>query len=162
MTQPLDPATKKTVLRQFTYGLYAVGVARGEERNMFTANWLTQVSFEPPLLALSVENDSHSISMILETGVFAVSVLALGERELAGRLGKRWELRPDKLDNIPLREGTTGCPVLQDALGYVECQVTAEVVTGDSTVFIAQVIHAEALREGQALTMAEAGFRHAG
>lgn len=162
MTQPLEPATKKTVLRQFTYGLYAVGVASGEERNMFTANWLTQVSFEPPLLALSVENDSHSIGMIRETGLFAVSVLALGERELAGRLGKRWELRPDKLDGVPLREGTTGCPVLQDALGFVECRVTDHVAAGDSTVFIAEVIHAEALREGKPLTMAEAGFRHAG
>jgi len=162
MTQPLEPATKKTVLRQFTYGLYAVGVARGEERNMFTANWLTQVSFEPPLLALSVENDSYSIGMIRETGVFAVSVLASGERELAGQLGKRWRLRPDKLDGIPLHASATGCPVLQDALGFVECRVTDHVAAGDSTVFIAEVIHAEALREGEPLTMAEAGFRHAG
>jgi flavin reductase (DIM6/NTAB) family NADH-FMN oxidoreductase RutF len=59
----VEPALRKAVLRTFTYGLYAVGVARGDERNLFTANWLTQVSFDPPLLAVSVENDSHSIGL---------------------------------------------------------------------------------------------------
>lgn len=40
--------------------------------------------------------------------------------------------------------------------------MTAEVPAGDSTLFIAEVIHAEVLAEGAPLTMAEAGFRHAG
>ena len=158
----LDPAAKKTVLRMFTYGLYAVGVARGEESNMFTANWLTQVSFDPPLLALSVENSSHSIELIRETGVFAVSVFERAEREQAGLLGKRWRLRPDKIREVGHHPGVTGCPILEDALGAVECRVSESVPAGDSTLFVAEVIHAEVLREGEPLTMAEAGFRHAG
>ncbi|GAC1644371.1 MAG: flavin reductase family protein [Chloroflexota bacterium] len=158
----LDPAAKKTVLRMFTYGLYAVGVARGEERNIFTANWLTQVSFDPPLVALSVENTSHSIELIRETGAFSLSVFARGDRELAGLLGKRWKLRPDKIKEIHYRIGVTGCPILEDALGAVECRVTASVPAGDSTLFVAEVIHAGILRQGDPLTMSEAGFRHAG
>lgn len=158
----LDPAAKKTVLRMITYGLYAIGVARGAERNMFTANWLTQVSFDPPLVALSVENSSHSIDLIRDSGVFALSVFKRGERETAGLLGKRWTLRPDKLREVGYRTGVTGCPILEDAVGAFECRVTAEVPAGDSTLFIAEVIHAEVLAEGAPLTMAEAGFRHAG
>lgn len=158
----LDPAHKKTVLRLFTYGLYAVGVADGEDRNMFTANWLTQVSFDPPLLALSVENDSHSIDLIRRTGVFAVSVFADDQREQAGALGKRWALRPDKIDEVPHRAGVTGCPIMADALGAVECRVMNSMTAGDSTVFLAEVIAAETLREGEPLTMRAAGFRHAG
>jgi len=158
----LDPAAKKAVLRMVTYGLYAVGVARGEERNMFTANWLTQVSFEPPLLALSVENESHSIGLIRETGRFSISIFASGGREMAGLLGKRWKLRPEKLDEVPYRLSPGGLPILENALGTVECRVTDAVAAGDSTVFIAEVVHAEVLHEGDPLTMAEAGFRHAG
>ena len=52
----MDPALKKQVLRTFTYGLYAVSCADEGEVNIFTANWLTQVSFDPPMLAVSVEN----------------------------------------------------------------------------------------------------------
>ena len=49
-------ADRRACLRLLSYGLYAVTVRRGSEHGGFTANWLTQVSFDPPLLALSVEN----------------------------------------------------------------------------------------------------------
>ncbi|MGI8824353.1 MAG: flavin reductase family protein [Chloroflexota bacterium] len=159
---PLDPGVKKSVLRLFTYGLYAVGVARGDERNLFTANWLTQVSFDPPLLALSVENDGHSIELIRENGVFAISIFKDGDAESAGLLGKRWKLRPDKIQEVDYRLGVTGCPVLKEALAAVECRVMDSVPAGDSTLFVGEVIHAEMLSVGAPLTMAEAGFRHAG
>jgi flavin reductase (DIM6/NTAB) family NADH-FMN oxidoreductase RutF len=167
MTQPaeqvsLDPAAKKAVLRMVTYGLYAVGVAAGEDRNLFTANWLTQVSFEPPLVALSVENDSHSIGLLRESGVFAVSIFGDDQREEAGLLGKRWKLRPDKIEAVRYRLGVTGCPILSDGLGAFECRVVNSMEAGDSTLFLAGVIHAEVQREGTPLTMQEAGFRHAG
>jgi flavin reductase (DIM6/NTAB) family NADH-FMN oxidoreductase RutF len=158
----LDPAAKKAVLRLFTYGLYAVGVAHGEDRNLFTANWLTQASFEPPLLAISVENDGHSIGLLRESGRFAVSVLDESQREQASVLGKRWQLRPDKIEEVDYEIGVTGCPVLRDALGSVECRVVDSMPAGDSTVFLGEVINAEVRRDGTPLTMAAAGFRHAG
>jgi flavin reductase (DIM6/NTAB) family NADH-FMN oxidoreductase RutF len=167
MAQPtgeitLDPAARKAVLRMFAYGLYAVGVAHGGDRNMFTANWLTQVSFDPPLVALSVENDSHSIGLLRESGAFAISVFSTEQREQAGLLGKRWKLRPDKIEDVRYRSGQTGCPILEDALGAVECRVIGSMEAGDSTVFLSEVIHAEVQRAGTPLTMQEAGFRHAG
>jgi len=84
----LDQAAKKAALRLFTYGLYAVTCAHEDVANVFTANWLTQVSFDPPMVAVSVENDSASLPLILASGLFAVNVYAAGERELAGALGK--------------------------------------------------------------------------
>src|SRR5258708_29606192 len=92
----LDPNTKKQVLRTFTYGLYAVSCANEDEINIFTANWLTQVSFEPPLLAVSIENETKSLPMILRSRMFTVNVLRSGGRELAGKLGKSALKRPDK------------------------------------------------------------------
>ena len=158
----VDPAARKAVLRMFTYGLYAVGVARGDDRNMFTANWLTQASFEPPLITLSVENDSHSIDLIRETGVFTVSVFGDDQKEQAAALGKRWHLRPDKLKDMSHKIGVTGCPYLADSLGYLECAIVDSMRAGDSTLLLAEIVNAEVLREGTPLTMAAAGFRHAG
>jgi flavin reductase (DIM6/NTAB) family NADH-FMN oxidoreductase RutF len=158
----LDPVAKKAVLRMFSYGLYSVGVAHGADRNLFTANWLTQVSFDPPLLALSVENDSHSIEVLRASGVFAVSVFSQEDREQAGALGKRWKLRPTKIEEAPHHLGLTGCPILESALGVVECRVIDSLPAGDSTLFVGEVIHAETRRAGTPLTMAQAGFRHAG
>jgi flavin reductase (DIM6/NTAB) family NADH-FMN oxidoreductase RutF len=158
----MDPALKKQVLRTFTYGLYAVSCADEGEVNIFTANWLTQVSFDPPLLAVSVENVSKSLPMILRSRKFSVNVLRSGERELAGKLGKSALLHPDKLANIRYEPGPNGCPILQDALAWVACDVRHTCEAGDSTLVVAEVVDVSMLGEGQPLTMAEAGFRHAG
>ena len=158
----MDEAVKKQALRLFTYGLYAVSAAEGGEVNAFTANWLSQASFDPPLLMVSVENDSKSLGMILRSQHFAVNVLESGQRDLAGTLGKTALKVPDKLKGLAYDLGETGCPLLQDALAWVECRVNTTAPAGDSTVIIGEVIAVGLRREGTPLTMKEAGFRHAG
>jgi flavin reductase (DIM6/NTAB) family NADH-FMN oxidoreductase RutF len=158
----VDNSVKKQVLRTFTYGLYAISCADEGEVNIFTANWLTQVSFDPPLLTLSVENDSKSLPMILHSGKFMVNVLRSGDRELAGQLGKSAIQHPNKLAGIAYTIGPNGCPVLQSALAWVACTVRHTVEAGDSTLLVAEVVDVGIIGEGQPLTMVEAGFRHAG
>jgi flavin reductase (DIM6/NTAB) family NADH-FMN oxidoreductase RutF len=158
----MDVNTKRKVLRTFTYGLYAVSCADEGEVNAFTANWLSQASFDPPLLMVSVENETKSLPMILRSGIFTVNVLRSGDRELAGKLGKSALRVPDKLAGIGYEIGANGCPILHDALAWVACEVRYTAPAGDSTLIIAEVVDTGMLAEGQALTMAEAGFRHAG
>lgn len=158
----MDVNTKRKVLRTFTYGLYAVSCADDGEVNAFTANWLSQASFDPPLLMVSVENETKSLPMILHSGIFTVNVLRSADRELAGKLGKSALRVPDKLAGIGYEIGANGCPILHDALGWVACKVRHTAPAGDSTLIIAEVVDTGMLAEGQALTMAEAGFRHAG
>ena len=158
----MDPAIKKQVLRQFTYGLFAITCSEGEEVNAFTANWLTQVSFDPPLLAVSVENNSKSLPMIQRSRKFAVNILRTGQRELAGALGKSALKYPQKLASIAYETRRDGYIVLQDALSWVGCVVQQTHPAGDSTMLVAEVVDAGVVAEGQPLTMNEAGFRHAG
>ncbi|TME05767.1 MAG: flavin reductase [Chloroflexi bacterium] len=158
----MDASTKKKVLRTFTYGLYAVSCANEGEVNIFTANWLTQVSFDPPLVAVSIENDSKSLPMILRSRIFTVNVLRDGGRELAGRLGKSAIQHPDKLDGVVYDIGANGCPILHEALAWVACEARHTVEAGDSTLVVGEVVDTGMLDEGKPLTMAEAGFRHAG
>ena len=158
----MDARIKKQALRMFTYGLYAISCADEGEVNIFTANWLTQISFEPPLLALSVENDSKSLPMIQRSRKFTVNVLRSDQRDLAGKLGKSAIYHPDKLADIEYTLGANGCPLLTDALAWVACEVHHSVEAGDSALFVAEVVDVGMLGEGQPLTMKEAGFRHAG
>jgi flavin reductase (DIM6/NTAB) family NADH-FMN oxidoreductase RutF len=158
----MDPAIKKQVLRQFTYGLFAITCSEGDEVNAFTANWLTQVSFDPPLLAVSVENNSKSLPMIQRSRKFAVNILRTGQRELAGALGKSALKYPEKLASIAYETRGDDYIVLQDALSWVGCAVQQTHPAGDSTLLVAEVVDAGVVAEGQPLTMNEAGFRHAG
>src|ERR1700738_5275748 len=112
----MDANTKKLALRSFTYGLYAISCADEGEVNIFTANWITQASFEPPLLALSVENDSKSLPMIQRSRAFTVNVLRSGQRDLAGKLGKSAIQHPDKLTGIEYTLGGNGGSFMPVAL----------------------------------------------
>ncbi|HEX7117527.1 MAG TPA: flavin reductase family protein [Longimicrobiales bacterium] len=158
----MDEISKKRVLEWFTYGLYAIGVRRGDEFNAFTANWVTQTSFEPPMVAVAVENDGASVGMMRETKAFSVNVFEAGQRREAGRLARPYARAPQKIDEFGYREGATGVPVLTDALGYVECRIVAEVATGDHTLFVGEVVEAGVCREGEPLTIEAAGFTYAG
>jgi flavin reductase (DIM6/NTAB) family NADH-FMN oxidoreductase RutF len=158
----MHEAIKKQALRLFTYGLYAVTTGTLEEVGVFTANWLSQVSFEPPLVAVSVENDSHSLPLIQRTGHFAINVLGAEQRELSGALGKPHSQAPEKAASLALVAGQTGCPLLTEGLASVECTLEAQLPAGDSTLVLGRVMSAVVHREGEPLTMRAAGFKHAG
>jgi flavin reductase (DIM6/NTAB) family NADH-FMN oxidoreductase RutF len=158
----MDPIVKKQVLRLFTYGLYVVTCVEGQETNAFTANWLSQVSFDPPMLTVSIENTSKSLPMIQRSRKFAVNVLRSDQRKLAGDLGRSALKNPEKLKGIAYSTNADGYVILHDALAWVACEVQQAVPAGDSTLVVAAIVDTGLLGEGVALTMAEAGFRHAG
>ncbi len=158
----MDEAAKKTVLRMFTYGLYAVSVRDGDQVNAFTANWICQASFEPPMVMVAVENDGRSIGMMRRAGIFGVSVYASGQRELAGHFGRRSKTNPNKMDGMPWEPGVTGVPLLTDALGHLECRIRGELGAGDHTVFVGEVVEARVRRDGEPLLQKETGFRYYG
>lgn len=158
----MDAEAKRTVLRMFTYGLYALTVPDKATGHAATVNWVTQTSFEPPMLAISVEKNSRSIGLMREHGVFAINVYRGDQKDLAGQLGRRYTNRPDKFNGVPWNTDVTGAPLLANALGYLECKVTAEADAGDSVVFVAEVVGAGVRSNETPLTMASAGFRHAG
>jgi flavin reductase (DIM6/NTAB) family NADH-FMN oxidoreductase RutF len=158
----LDAEVKKTVLRMFTYGLYALTVPDLPNGHAATVNWVTQSSFEPPLLAVSVEKVSRTISLLRQSGVFAVNVYGSDHGGLAGQLGRRFANKPDKFQGVPWSTDITGSPLLDDALAYVECRVNGEVESGDSVIFVGEIVGVGVLKPGDPLTMRDAGFKHAG
>lgn len=161
-TTTFDPAVKKAVLRLFTYGLYAVTCTHDGDANVFTANWLTQVSFDPAMLAVSVERCSVSLPLILASGLFAVHVYAADQRELAGALGRSRARVGDKLATVVHSSSPYGLPLLTNTLGYVECRVEGRLDAGDSVLITGEVIGAGMHLPGDPLTMHDAGFRHSG
>jgi flavin reductase (DIM6/NTAB) family NADH-FMN oxidoreductase RutF len=147
----------------FTYGLYAVTAQHGDEMSAMTVNWIVQSSFEPPMLTLAVEADSHSRQVIQASGAFAVNLYETGQRELAGQLGKTWAKHPEKFDGVRWRPGpVTASPLLEPALGWVECRIVGSLPSGDHVLFVAEVVDVGLNREGMPLTLKEAGFKYAG
>lgn len=159
----MDEAAKKRVLRLFSYGLYAVTAREGEAVAAMTVNWATQVSFTPPMIAVSMERESRTRDIAMRTGRFALCVFAAEQRELAGLLGRHSAKVPDKFAAVAWEPGSaTGCPLIAGTLGALECRVVGTMEAGDALLVLADVIEAHAPRDGTPLTMQAAGFKHAG
>jgi flavin reductase (DIM6/NTAB) family NADH-FMN oxidoreductase RutF len=132
------------VFRRISQGVYVIGVSDGQIHKAFTAAWVMQVSFDPLLLALSI-NPRHSSYAVLKRGaVFSVNVLGAAQRDLAKHFGQPVPGR-DKLAGIDWTVQATGAPVLAEALAYVECEVTAVYPAGDHQIAVGRVVRAELL-----------------
>jgi flavin reductase (DIM6/NTAB) family NADH-FMN oxidoreductase RutF len=159
----LDEQAKKTLLRKIPHGLYVCGVKSGDEANGFTASWVMQGSFAPPLVVNCVRSDSSSHTLLKESGQFALSFLGADQKDVAAEFFKPRRRVGDKFENFDVLDAPeTGCPVLKDCLGYVECRVVGEVAHGDHTVFVGEVIGAQVFNEGDPLILENTGWNYGG
>jgi flavin reductase (DIM6/NTAB) family NADH-FMN oxidoreductase RutF len=159
----LDESAKKAMLLKIPHGLYICGVKDGEELNGFTASWVMQASFKPPLVVNCVKNDSISHEMLAKSGLFALSFLESTQKDLAAKFFKPKRRVGNKFEDVEFYEGeATGCPVIADSLGYVECKVVGEVKHGDHTVYVGEVIGAGIHREGAPLLLESTGWQYGG
>jgi flavin reductase (DIM6/NTAB) family NADH-FMN oxidoreductase RutF len=146
------------LFRRLTAGVYVVGVADSGRRNAFTAAWLMQVSFDPLLLALSVNPGHASFPLLVGGGGFAVSVLSRDQLDLARHFGTRSGRETDKLAGVSWRAGRTGAPILAEAVAYLECRLTGRIPAGDHEIVIARPVAGEILLpEAIPLTYADTG-----
>lgn len=159
----LDEQAKKTLLRKIPHGLYICGVRDGEEVNGFTASWVMQASFSPPLVVNCVKQDSTSHAMVKASGTFALSFLEAGQKDLAQNFFKPLHRVGNKFADIEFYPAPeTGCPVIKDSLGYIECRLVGTVEHGDHTVFVGEVVGAQLHREGQPLLLESTGWNYGG
>jgi flavin reductase (DIM6/NTAB) family NADH-FMN oxidoreductase RutF len=152
------PGDVVALFRRLTLGVYAVGVTDGQQRDAFTAAWIMQVSFNPLMLAVSINPGNASYELLHATGGFTVNVLKEGQLELARRLGTRSGRDEDKLAGIRSRPGRLGSPILEDALAYFECELMGRTRAGDHELVLGKVVDGEVLdHKASPLTYAETG-----
>jgi flavin reductase (DIM6/NTAB) family NADH-FMN oxidoreductase RutF len=139
----VDSNAKKTALRMIPYGLYVL-TARSEDGRAAaaTVNWVSQASFEPPLVVVGVKADSETHALIKDTGSFALNVLGKGQQELAFAFFKPAQVEGNTISGEPFRIGQSGAPVLENTPAFVECNLVGTVEKGDHSVFVGEVVEA--------------------
>ena len=159
----MDLQAKKIALRKIPHGVYIVGVKQDSQLNAFTATWLTQVSFTPPLVALGMKKDSHSLDMVKHDRVFSVNLLGKDQKAIAEHFVKPATVVGEKLREVRYRLGKTGTPVLEEAIAYFECEVR-EIANerGDHAVLIGEVVEAGVRTDEPALTLMDTGWHYGG
>jgi len=162
---PEDPI--KTALKMMPYGFYAITSRSGEDVNAMSANWLTQASFEPRLVALGLQKTCYTHGLVEAGRVFAINIFRTEDMECIKPFATSRSKNPEKMDEASYTLAPeTGCPVLQGAAAVIECRVQQIVDTGgDHDIIVGEVVGGQVLKPGEmgdSLTLMDIGWSYAG
>jgi flavin reductase (DIM6/NTAB) family NADH-FMN oxidoreductase RutF len=148
------PAGLADALAAFATGVTLLTVADGRDDVGTTVSAFCPVSRTPPLVLVSLIAESYPAELLGRVDRFAVTVLAAGQRALAGRFAAAG--RPGArlmLEGVPHQRGRESGALIPDGgLAALECEVTERIPAGDHLLAIAAVRHVPYLAEaGQPL-----------
>ncbi len=139
----MNEQAKKHALRMIPYGLYVLAADDGQGVNAALVSWVSQVSFNPPRIAIALGNETGIWHRVRAAGAFVLNVLGAGQKEVAvaffrGVAG----MEDDRLGGYATHRGVVGAPILDDAPAYLECRVVESLNAGDHTLFLAEIVEA--------------------
>jgi flavin reductase (DIM6/NTAB) family NADH-FMN oxidoreductase RutF len=166
------------VMDSMPYGVYIVGSSDAEgEMNGMMADWVMQVSFRPRLMAVSFENDAHTLANIKGNGRFSVNFLPANDdgRKIAakfaqpydgakvlGRTERQKAVVHHKMEAVSHTTSPRGTPILTGATAWLECDVRQFLGVGDHTMVVAEVMGGELVSDAETLSSAFTGWTYSG
>jgi flavin reductase (DIM6/NTAB) family NADH-FMN oxidoreductase RutF len=140
---------RRRVLWKIPSGLYVIGSTDGDRRrNGMTANWVTQLSFDPKWVGVGIEQDALTHELIEVGGVFSVCLLARDDRAIVRKFTKPVDvdLGARTLNGFPYVERATGAPVLAQSVAFCDCEVRDRMTVGNHTLFAGEIVDCDFLQ----------------
>jgi flavin reductase (DIM6/NTAB) family NADH-FMN oxidoreductase RutF len=120
--------------------LVLVGSRSGDERNGMTTSWVTQVSMEPVLIAIGVDKHAVTHRLISAGGSFTVNLWDANDTRVFVKFSKPAIADGSMLNGRPVRTATTGAPVFDEAIAWLDCELRQQHDLGTHTLFIGEVV----------------------
>ena len=132
-----DTRELRNALGRFPTGVTVITTRTpGGKMEGLTANSFSALSLDPPLVLWSISHKSNSVASFLESGHFAINVLAAGQADISHRFATPKE---DKFDGLAVGEGFGGSPLLDGVLAAFECKTESTIDGGDHLLFVGRV-----------------------
>lgn len=126
--------------------LCVVSAKRGDVTSGMLASWVSQATFNPPGLTVAVAKDRAMESLTHSGDKFVLNILAEG-KQLRKHFMKNFAPGEDRFAGVETKEAQNGCPILTDALAYLECSVQNRMDCGDHWVVYAVVENGHLLQD---------------
>lgn len=142
-----DSALQRKIMGRFATGVTVASTVVDDATWGMTANAVTSLSLQPPLVLFAVVRDSQSRDMFAQGRCFALNILGAEHEAISNRFAFAG---PKDFSGLETKTAMTGAPILSDALGWVDCQLKDILDGGDHDIFIGEIVAGE-FREGAPL-----------
>ncbi len=151
----VDQHSFRAVLGRFSSGVTVVTTRDKRKRDQgMTVSAFCSVSLEPPLVLICIEHSASLYNSLDKATHFTANILSEGQEAVARRFAER---EANRFEGLGFSRGKNGMVVLDDILGYVECDVVARHETGDHDIIVGSV-EAAVANEGKPLLYYRGGY----
>lgn len=158
-TKAIEAADYRRIIGQFATGIAVVTTANDGLLHGMTANAITSVSLDPPLLLVCIDKAAHSHDQFTQSGRFTVNILAEDQQEVSKIFAATTEPEQGRLQGVAFHLGANGVPLIEGCLAYIECAVADQFEGGDHTIFTGSVEDATVAGEAAPLLFYQGKYR---
>jgi flavin reductase (DIM6/NTAB) family NADH-FMN oxidoreductase RutF len=159
----VDSETVNKATWKIPNALALIGSASGDEWNGMTASWVTQLSMEPVLVGVGVDNSAVTHRLISSSGAFSVNLWPSDDTRVFVKFSKPATKENGTLNGRPVHLGVSGAPVFDEAIASIECEVRQTHDLGTHTLFIGEVVDATvADEEKRAAALSDTRMKYGG
>lgn len=130
------------VFSKFKSGVYVVTTVIDDVKYGWTVSWVSKASFKPALVMVSIGKNRNEHEKFIEAEVFAVNVLGDKDIEVGRHFGLSSGGNVNNFNDVDFIELKTGCPILKDCVGAVDCKIVKSIDAGDHVIFVGEVLDA--------------------
>jgi flavin reductase (DIM6/NTAB) family NADH-FMN oxidoreductase RutF len=152
-----DSGRFRHVLGHFATGVAVITAIGPSGPVGMVVSSFTSVSLEPPLVAFLPDQSSTSWPKIRAAGAFCVNILSAGQEELCARFARKGI---DKFAGVAWRAASSGAPILDGGMAWIDCELTQTFESGDHYIAIGRVLQLEAAEYGVPLVFFQGGYGH--
>ncbi|HET9665478.1 MAG TPA: flavin reductase family protein [Desertimonas sp.] len=158
----LDAALLNAVTWKIPNALALVGSRHGDEWNAMTTSWITQVSMDPVLVGVGVDNTAVTHRLIRLGGAFTVNLWSADDTRVFVKFSKPAVFASEgdttTLNDRVVTPAPSGAPVFAEAIAWFDCEVRHAVELGTHTFFVGEIT-AAAINDDQARAAAMSDTR---
>ncbi|MFZ1731940.1 MAG: flavin reductase family protein [Bacteroidota bacterium] len=141
--------TEQSMLFRQVLGAFATGVAVVTTKHNdgyfgLTINSFTSVSLDPMLIQINIARNTTSHDYITQTGCFVVNILAEDQRLISNIFSGAPPA--ERFQHVETWEASSGCPVIEGSMAFIEVKVVGTYEGGDHTIFLGEVLQMQTLR----------------
>jgi flavin reductase (DIM6/NTAB) family NADH-FMN oxidoreductase RutF len=132
-----DSLAQRRIMGHFATGVTVVTVNQNGEIYGMTANAVTSLSLNPPLVLVAIDKTAAMHAALTATRHFALNILSETQEYLSRRFAQRG---PKDVSDLTWITASSGAPILADPLAWVDCRLTNILPGGDHDIFIGEIL----------------------
>jgi flavin reductase (DIM6/NTAB) family NADH-FMN oxidoreductase RutF len=121
-------------------GIFILTVGTGARATGMLASWVMQAGFEPPMVSVAVKLGRYVCDWLTAGQPFVLNLVGDGQSNFLKHFGKGFEPGTPAFEGLAISHCARGVPILNEALGHLECEPAGHVDSGDHRIFLAKVV----------------------